>query len=142
MPYKGASPALTDLLGGSTDFMFGTPQAVLEMIKGKRLRALAVTSPSRLKVLPDVPTVAESGYPGFEAVDWKAIVAPAATPPAVVQALNQATEKALANPAMLELLANEGSSPLGGSPSRAQSYIQAEQKKWAELIEKAQITLE
>ncbi|ROR18461.1 tripartite-type tricarboxylate transporter receptor subunit TctC [Comamonas sp. BIGb0124] len=142
VPYKGASPALTDLLGGSTDFMFGTPQAVLEMIKGKRLRALAVTSPSRLKVLPDVPTVAESGYPGFEAVDWKAIVAPAATPPAVVQALNQATEKALANPAMLELLANEGSSPLGGSPSRAQSYIQAEQKKWAELIEKAQITLE
>lgn len=142
VPYKGASPALTDLLGGNTDFMFGTPQAVLEMIKGKRVRALAVTSATRLKVLPDVPAIAELGYPGFEAVDWKALVAPAGTPPAVVQAINEATEKALADPAMLDLLAREGSTPLGGSAAKAQRYIQAEQKKWATLISQAGVTLE
>ncbi|WP_295850262.1 tripartite tricarboxylate transporter substrate binding protein [uncultured Xylophilus sp.] len=142
VPYKGAAPALTDLLGGSTDYMFATPQAVQEMIKGRRLRALAVTSQARLPILPDVPTVAESGYRGFEAVDWKAIVAPAGTPAAVVRAINAAAEKALSKPATIALLASEGSVPLGGTPERAQQYIRDEQQKWARLIQDARITLE
>ncbi len=142
VPYKGAGPAINDLLGGSTDFMFATPQAVLEMIKGKRLRALAVTSAARLPILPDVPTVAESGYAGFEAVDWKVLVAPAGTPTAVVQALNAANEKALSKPETIALLATEGSTALGGSPAKAQQYIQAEQRKWARLIKDTNITLE
>ena len=142
VPYKGAGPAITDLLGGSTDFMFATPQSVLEMIRGKRLRALAVTSAARLQVLPEVPTVAESGYAGFEAVDWKVIVAPAGTPAAVVQALNDATEKVLSKPETIALLATEGSTAMGGPASRARQYITAEQRKWARLIKDANIVLE
>ena len=76
VPYKGAAPAVTDLLGKQTHYMFGTPQAVYPLLKGGKLRALAVTSAKRLPILPEVPTVAESGYAGFEAVDWKLIVAP------------------------------------------------------------------
>lgn len=142
VPYKGAGPAVNDLLGGSTDFMFATPQSVLEMLKGKRLRALAVTSAKRLPVLPDVPTVAESGYAGFEAVDWKVLVAPAGTPAAIVQALNAANEKVLSKPETIALLATEGSTALGGSAAKARQYIQAEQRKWARLIKDANITLE
>ena len=94
VPYKGAAPALTDLLGGQTDYMFATPQGALAMVRGGQLRALAVTSAKRLSVMPDVPTVAET-YKGFEAVDWKAVVAPAGTPPEVVKKLNAAIDKAL-----------------------------------------------
>lgn len=142
VPYKGAAPALTDLLGGSTDFMLSTPQSILEMIRGKKLRALAVTSKERLSVLPDVPTVAESGFPGFEAADWKAIVAPAGTPAALVNALNKAAVDVLKKKETSELLAQEGSKPLGGSPADAKTYIQAEQAKWAKLIADAKISLE
>lgn len=142
VPYKGAAPALNDLLGGSTDFMFSTPQSIMEMIKGKRLRALAVTSAERLPILPDVPTVAESGFPGFEAVDWKAIVAPAASPPAVIQAINQAAVEVLTKAETIQLLEQEGSKPVGGTPAQALAYVQAEQSKWAKLIADAQIKFE
>ncbi|MDB5874294.1 MAG: LacI family transcriptional regulator, partial [Ramlibacter sp.] len=80
VPYKGAAPAATDLMGGQVDFYFATPQTVIPLIKGGKLRALAVTSARRVPVLPDVPTIDESGYKGFEATDWKALVAPIGTP--------------------------------------------------------------
>lgn len=142
VPYKGAAPALTDLLGGSTDFMFSTPQSILEMLKAGRLRALAVSSKERLPILPEVPTVAEQGFAGFEAVDWKALVAPAQTPPDVVLALNQATQTVLQRPETVELLEKEGSKPVLGSPELAQAYIAAEQAKWARLIADAGIRFE
>lgn len=142
VPYKGAAPALTDLLGGSTDFMFSTPQSILEMLKGKRLRALAVTSLERLTILPDVPTVSELGFPGFEAVDWKALIAPVNTPAAVVQAINRATQNVLQRKETVELLEKEGSKPFLGTPEQATAYIQAEQSKWAKLIADANIKFE
>ncbi|MDB5928358.1 MAG: Tripartite tricarboxylate transporter family receptor [Polaromonas sp.] len=142
VPYKGAAPAITDILGGQTDYMFATPQAVVGMIKGGKMRALAVTSKTRLAILPDVPTVAESGYKDFEAVDWKAIVAPAGTPPDVVNQLNAAVAKALTQPAMLAQLAAEGSTPMRGSPAQAAAYIKAEQAEWGKLIRDAGIKLE
>lgn len=142
VPYKGAAPAVTDLLGGQTDYMFATPQAVLGMIKGGRMRALAVTSTRRLSVLPDVPTVSESGYKGFEAVDWKMLVAPAATPLPVIRQINAAVEKALANPAFQAQLDAEGSAPLGGSPQKAAEYLRTEQAEWAALIRAANIKLD
>ena len=142
VPYKGAAPALTDLLGGSTDFMFSTPQSILEMLKGKRLRALAVTSSQRLSIMPDVPTVAELGFPGFEAVDWKALIAPVQTSAEVVQAVNQAAQQVLQRQETVELLEQEGSQPILGSPAQAQAYIQAEQAKWAKLIAQANIKFE
>jgi tripartite-type tricarboxylate transporter receptor subunit TctC len=134
VPYKGASPALTDLIGGQTDFMFGTPQAVLSLIKGGKLKALAVTSTKRLPVLPDVPTVAESGYQGFTAVDWKALVAPAGTPPAMVKQLNAAVDKALSKPAALAQLLTEGSAPMSGTPEQAAQFIRAEHAQWGALV--------
>lgn len=142
VPYKGAAPAITDLLGGQTDFMFATPQGVLGMIKGGKMRALAVTSTRRLSVLPEVPTVAESGYKGFEAVDWKLLVAPANTPASVIQKINAAVEKALANPAFKAQLNAEGSAPLGGTSQKAAEYLRAEQTEWAVLIRTANIKLD
>ena len=142
VPYKGAAPAITDLLGGQTDYMFATPQAVLGMVQGGKLRALAVTSAKRVGVLPNVPTVAEQGYPGFEAVDWKVIVAPAGTPPDMVKRLNAAAAKALAQPAMIAKLADEGSVPMSGSPEEVAQYIKAEQAGWGALIREAGIRFE
>ena len=142
VPYKGAAPAVTDLLGKQTDYMFGTPQAVYPMIKGQRLRALAVTSAKRLPILPQVPTVAESGFPGFEAVDWKLIVAPKNTPAALAQKLNSAVNTALQDPGVLKQLQSEGSTPMGGSMQDAQGYLQKEQSSWGNLIRDAKITLE
>ena len=142
VPYKGAAPAVTDLLGKQTDYMFGTPQAVYPMIKGQRLRALAVTSAKRLPILPQVPTVAESGFPGFEAVDWKLIVAPKNTPAAISQKINAAVNTALQDPGVLKQLQSEGSTPMGGSLQDAQNYLQKEQSSWSNLIRDAKITLE
>jgi tripartite-type tricarboxylate transporter receptor subunit TctC len=142
VPYKGAAPAITDLLGGQTDYMFATPQAVLGMVQGGKLRALAVTSAKRIGVLPNVPTVAEQGYKGFEAVDWKVIVAPAGTPPDIVRRLNAAAAKALAQPAMIAKLADEGSVPMSGSPEEVARYIKAEQGEWGTLIREAGIRFE
>jgi tripartite-type tricarboxylate transporter receptor subunit TctC len=142
VPYKGAAPALTDLLGGQTDYMFATPQAVMGMLQGGKLRALAVTSAKRVGKLPNVPTVAEQGYPGFEAVDWKVIVAPAGTSPDVVKRLNAAAAKALAQPAMIATLAEEGSVPMSGSPEEVAKYIKTEQAEWGALIREAGIRFE
>ncbi len=139
VPYRGAAPALNDLLGENTDYMFATPQAAQEMLKGKVLRPLAVSARERLSILPDVPTVAESGFDGFEALDWKALVAPAGTPPEVIEAVNSVVQKVLADPATIAMFTAEGSKAMGGSPQVAQQYILDEQKKWAALIREAGI---
>ena len=139
IPYKGASQAATELLGGLTDFMFATPQSVMGLVQSDRLRILAVTSLKRSPVLPNVPTVSESGYKGFEAVDWKVIVAPTGTPPEVIKRLNVAIEKALATPKMQAQLAAESSTGLGGSPEKAAQFISAQQVEWGVLVREAGI---
>lgn len=139
--YKGAAPALVDLLGGQTDFMFATPQAVLGMLQAGKLRALAVTSAQRAAALPNVPTVAEQGYAGFVAMDWKAVVAPAGTPDDVVRRLNAAVARALTQPALVAKLADEASTPVQGTAQDAARYVRAEQAKWAALIRQADIHL-
>ncbi len=136
VPYKGAAPAITDLLGGQTDYMFATPQGALAMVKGGKLRALAVTSAKRLPVMPEVPTVGES-YKGFEAVDWKALVVPAGTPADIVKKLNAAVDKALAKPATISQLLAEGSTPVGGSPEQAAQYVKAEHARWGAAVREA-----
>ena len=139
VPYKGAAPAITDLLGGQTDYMFSTPQSVLGMLQGGKLRALAVTSTQRLKVLPQVPTVAEQGYKGFEAVDWKMVVAPANTPTPVLRRLNAAAEKVLNSASFMAQMAAEGSTPIGGNLEKIAAYLKAEQSEWGDLIREAGI---
>lgn len=139
IPYKGAAPAIADLIGGQTDYMFATPQSVAGMIRSGKLRALAVTSQKRLSFLPEVPTVAESGYRDFVAMDWKAIVAPAGTPADVVQRLNAEAMKALAQPSLMATLEAEGSVPMTGTPEQAARFIKSEQAKWSSLIREAGI---
>lgn len=134
IPYKGAGPAATDLLGGQVDYYFATPQTVVPFIKAGKLRALAVSSAARLPVLPDVPTVAESGYKGFDTSDWKMIVAPAGTPAPVVARLNAQVQKALAKAAMIGQLQAEGSVPMAGTPQQAAQLLAREQKRWGDVV--------
>lgn len=142
IPYKGAVPAITDLMGGQTDFMFATPQAVLGLLKGGRLRALTVSSSQRMHLLPEVPTVAESGYVKFQAVDWKVLVAPAATPLEIQIKLNAAIERVLSDPKFIEQLTQEGSAALGGQLSRVASFVKEEQAQWEQVVQSSHIKLE
>jgi tripartite-type tricarboxylate transporter receptor subunit TctC len=142
IPYKGAGPVVTDLMGGNVDLYFGNTQAVDALVKGGRLRALAVTSPKRLKTMPDVPTIAESGYPGFEASTWSGLVAPKGTPKPIVERLNAEVAKALKNPEMIAKLESDGSEPLGGSSQRFAEFLKAEHAKWGAVIKEAGIKLE
>ena len=142
IPYKGASPAITDLIGGQTDFMFATPQSVLGMIAGGKLRALAVTSAQRVPMLGKIPTVSEEGYKGFEATDWKVVVVPTGTPIDVIKRINEAVQKALKNPALIAKLGEEASSPLFGDPATVAKYIRTEQQEWGSAIRAAGIKLD
>jgi len=142
VPYKGAGPAVTDLMGGSVDCYFGNSQAVGGHVASGRLRALAVTSPKRLASFPNVHTIAESGYPGFEAATWSGLVAPAGTPAAIVDRLNAAANKALATTEMKARLAEEGSTALGGSPAQFAGFLKAEHAKWGAAVREAHIKLD
>jgi tripartite-type tricarboxylate transporter receptor subunit TctC len=142
VPYKGAGPAATDLLGGQVDFYFATPQTVVSFVKAGKLRALAVSSTKRLPVLPDVPTVAESGRKGFDTSDWKLLVAPAGTPADIVKRLNTEVEKAMSKPATLAQLLAEGSVPLSGSPQDVAAYLKSEQQRWGAVVRESAVKVD
>jgi tripartite-type tricarboxylate transporter receptor subunit TctC len=142
IPYKGAAPAITDLLGDQTDLMFATPQAVLGLIRSEKLRALAVTSSKRMAVLPEIASMAQSGYPNFQAVDWKVLVAPSSTPVEILQKLNSSIERALAQSQFIEQLRLEGSAPMGGNLAKVQTYVREEQAQWSQIVKAANIRLE
>ncbi len=142
IPYKGAVPAITDLMGGQTDFMFATPQAVLGLIKADKLRALAVSSTKRMGILPDVQTVAEGGYLKFQAVDWKVLLAPTSTPQEIQLKLNMAIEQVLNQPKFNAQLALEGSSALGGNLLKTANFVKDEQAQWEQVVQSANIKLE
>jgi len=134
VPYKGASPAVTDIMGGNVDCIFGNSQSVGGLVNAGRLRPLAVTALTRVAGFPDVPTAAESGYPGFEAGTWSGLVAPAGTPAAIVLRINQAANHALASAEMKKRLHDEGSTPLGGTPEQFAAFIKSEHAKWGEAV--------
>jgi len=134
VPYKGASPALTDLMGGQTDFYFATPPIAMPMLKAGKLRALGVTSVKRVALLPNVPTVAEQGYAGFQAEDWKALVAPAGTPADVIARLNAEVNKALKDADTIARLREEGSEPRGGSAADLGTFIKSEHTRWGTIV--------
>ncbi len=142
VPYKGAGAVVTDLIGGQVDLYFGNPLAVIPQIKGGTLRAIAVTSIERMPSLPTVPTIAESGYPGFETANWSGLVAPAGTPAELVAKLNAEVGKALKRPDTIEKLAADGSLPLGGSPQQFSHYLRAEHGKWGSAVRDANIKLD
>ena len=137
VPYKGSSPALTDLMGGQVQLMFDNLPSSLGFIKAGKLRALAVTSAARSTALPDVPTVAESGLPGFEASSWFGVLAPAGTPRDIVTRINAEVAKWLASPEAREKLASQGALAAGGSPEDFVRHIGAETTKWAKVVKES-----
>ena len=142
VPYKGAGPAVQDLLGGNVDVFITTPASVVSQIKAGKLRALAVTSEARLTSMPDVPTVAEAGVPQFKLDSWFALYAPAGTPADVVQALNQAVNKALLLPDVKKRAEDSGTTTEVMTPAQLGSFTKKELDFWGQVITKANITLD
>jgi tripartite-type tricarboxylate transporter receptor subunit TctC len=142
VPYKGLAPALTDLLSGQVQLMFSSVVAILPHIKADKLRALAVTGEKRLASLPDVPTVAESGFPGYEASSWYGILAPAGTPREIVTRLNAEFTRALEQPEVRKTLLADGADPVGGTPESFAAFIRSEKGRMGKLIRDAKIRME
>ncbi len=134
IPYRGTAPSITDLIAGQVDATFTGAPAVLPHVRSGRLRALAVSSKTRIAVLPDVPTVAESGYRGFEADQWYGLVAPAGTPADVVARLNAEVNRALALPDVAQQLAVEGAEPMPSTPKAFGDLIAREIPRWREVV--------
>jgi tripartite-type tricarboxylate transporter receptor subunit TctC len=137
IPYKGTGPALIAIMGGEVPVMFGGAIATVPQVKSGKLRALAVAGDRRAKALPDVPTVAEAGYPGYEANTWNGIVAPAGTPPAVVNKLNAAMVKVLQMPEVRETMTADGAEPAYNTPQQFGVYLRECHSKWAKVIKTA-----
>ncbi len=139
VPYRGSTAAHPDLMAGRVGVMFDTLPAVLGHVQGGKLKALAVTAARRVEVLPAVPTVAESGFPGYEAATWGALIGPAGIPGPVAQRIAEGTVAALRIPAVRERLTGLGAEVVGSSPEEAQAFVAAEVAKWSEVAAKAGI---
>ncbi len=139
VPYKGGGPAMQGMLGGQVASFFATPVSVGGHIKSGKVRAIATTGPKRADLLRDVPTVAESGYPGYEAMNWYAYVAPAQTPQDIIERLNREIVKALAAPEVVALLQKQGLEPRSSSPAELARYIKSEYETWGKVVKQAGI---
>jgi tripartite-type tricarboxylate transporter receptor subunit TctC len=142
VPYKGTGPQLTDLLAGRTDASSAGTPPLLPHVKAGKLRVIAVGTPERIPVLPEVRTVAEQGFPGFETSQWYGILAPAKTPEAVVRRLSTEAAKAVKTQAVLERFAADSAVPVGSTPAEFTEFIRQEQARWSEVIRKAEIRVE
>ncbi len=140
IPYKGTGPALVDLLGGQIDMMFASPVPTLPHVKNGRLRAIAIASQERLRAVPDLPTMAESGLPGFEAATYFIVLGPASIPTAVVTKLNAEIVKAAQLPEIRDRLATEGAIVVAGTPQQAITHIENEIARWGKVVKAAGIT--
>jgi tripartite-type tricarboxylate transporter receptor subunit TctC len=134
IPYKGAAQALTDVIGGNVELYMSSVPTLIGQIRNGKLRPLAVTSAKRVDDLPDVPTINESGYKGFDAVTWFGLLAPAGTPKDVVTRLNAEFNKALANPELRKKLGDEGADTAGGTPEQFAALIKDEIPRWGKVV--------
>ena len=139
VPYKGAGPAMQELLAGRIPAMILDVSTGLPHLKSGRLRALAIASADRSPLMPDVPTIAESVLPGYEASAWQGVVAPAGTPPPVVSRLNAEITRAIADAGVRQKLLDAGIEPLRSTPEQFSAYIRSETVKWAEVVRKGNI---
>lgn len=139
VPYKGSAPALTDLIGGHIQMMFSNVPAAVGHIQNKALRPLAVTSKGRNKALPDIPTVDESGVPGYSMSSWVILVAPAKTPPEILERLNKEVVKAMASPEALKRLQAEGAETSTASPKEMDAFLKTENDKFKKIVKEANI---
>jgi len=139
IPYKGGGPAFNDLIGGHVHLMFAAAPTALPSVKAVKLRALGVSSAKRSPFVPDVPTIAEAGVPGYEVNSWSALFAPAGTPAAVVKSLNAELVKGLKMPDALAVLEKQGLEYSAGTPEEVASMIRAEVAKWTKVVKAAGI---
>lgn len=142
VPYKGGGPALAELLGGQVQALFSIALAATPQIKAGRLRALAITSAKRSSVAPELPTVAETGFPGYEVIGWFGWLAPARTPNAIVTRLNAEIVKILRTPAVRDRLLSQSTEPVGNTPAEFAALMRSERDKWARVIRDAKISLQ
>jgi tripartite-type tricarboxylate transporter receptor subunit TctC len=142
VPFKGGGPAMQAMLGGQIDAYFATPVAAGAHVKAGKAKALATTGPKRDPLMPEVPTVAESGYPGYQATNWYAYVAPAKTPKDIIARLNREIVKALHSPEVKDLLNKQGVEPAPGTPEELARFIKSEYDTWGDVVKKADIKVE
>ena len=142
VPYKSSAQMTTDVIAGHIDLMFLNPAAVLPHVKTGALRAIAITSPTRQPYAPDLPTVTESGVPGFEVSSWYGLFAPAGTPPSVITRVNADLLKIMAQPDVREQFISRGDEPFAGTPDQAGNYLKGEIAKWNRVIKSANIKAE
>jgi tripartite-type tricarboxylate transporter receptor subunit TctC len=141
VPYRGISPALTDLLGGQTQVVFPGLAAALPNIKAGKLRPIAITGAQRHPLMPNVPTLAELGFKGFDGVQWYGIVGPAKMPPALVQRLNAEINKLIVAPDLKEKLSGEALEPMPMSPEQFGDYMKSDIAKWSQLVKARKIEI-
>ena len=141
VPYKGAPAALTAVVGGECDLSFGSMASALPLVRGGRLRALAITSRERSPALPEIPTVAEAGVPGYESSSWQALLGPAKMPPAIVDRLYRAIAQSAKNPELVKRFNAEGMVPLGSTPRELDEHIARELEKWAKVTRAAGLSV-
>jgi tripartite-type tricarboxylate transporter receptor subunit TctC len=142
VPYKGAAQAMTDVVSGTVELYLSSVPTLLGQIKQGKLRPLAVTSAKRVDDLPNVPTINESGYKGFDAVTWFGLLAPAGTPQEVVARLNQEFNKALQQPALRKRLADEGAEPAGGTPQQFAALIKDDMVRWSKVVKESGVRID
>jgi len=142
IPYKGAGPALNDVIGNQVPIMFDNLPSSSSHIKAGTLRALAVTTAERAPSFPDVPTVAESGIPGYETYTWNALFAPANTPQPVVARLNEAANKAMKDPAVIERMKEFSAKIVGSTPAELAAHVSAELAKWTPVVRDANVQMD
>ena len=142
VPYKGTGPALQDTIGGQVQLIFGAIPATLPHVKSGRLRALAVTTAKRVAAAPDLPTVAESGYPGYEVTNWHGLVGPKGLPKEVVDRLNREINTLIQSEDMKKHMETEGLEPAGGTPARFGDILKSEAARWAKVVQQAGIKVQ
>lgn len=142
IPYKGSAPAMTDLLGGQVQLMFADAPTALPQIRSGKVRALGVASARRSALLPELPTIAEAGVPGYEAYSWAALVAPRGTPPDIVQKISADLQQVMAQPDVKQRLHDAGAEAMPGSPEQLARTLRGEIEKWAKVVKTANIRID
>ena len=142
IPYKGSAPALSDVMSGQVNLMFDTTLSAMPFVKAGKLKALGVTSPARTPAAPEVPTIAESGLPGYEVLAWNGLLAPAGTPRAVIAVLNEELNKAMQLPQIREKFSAQGFAASSNSPEQFSSFLRQEVDKWSRTVKASGATLD
>ena len=141
VPYRGVAPAITDVIGGQVDSAFSSVPSVLQMVQTDKVRALAITSAKRVAAAPEIPTIAESGFPGFDVNPWWGILAPAGIDVTIVRKINEDVANILRTKEMIDFLAAQGAEPLITSPEAFLKILEADVVKWAKVVKSAGVTL-